>query len=131
MVWYLAIAVVCAGLVPWARKRSEGSMTRYSVGTGAPVVIVVFGLAALLAAVAQGQGDSDLAREVFTGGLIGGALAQFVLLRRTYGLSLGQHPAKAVDDARAAEEAQASAEAEGTPSADPDTEPDERRATRA
>lgn len=100
MWWYLGIAVVCAGLVPWARKRSEGSMTRYSVGTGAPVVLVLFGVSALLAALVQRGGDDDFAREVFTGGLIGGALVQFILLRRTYGISLGQHPAKAVQESR-------------------------------
>lgn len=94
---YLAIAVVCAALLPWARKRSEGSMTRYSVGTGAPLVIVLIGAAALVAGVAHRGGDSDLARELFTGGLIGGALVQFVLLRRTYGIRLGQHPGKAAE----------------------------------
>jgi hypothetical protein len=97
MWWYLGIAAVCAGMVPWARKRSEGSMTRYSVGTGAPIVFVFFGAAALVAAVAQRGGDSDLARELFTGGLIGGALVQFVLVRRTYGITLGQRPAQDAD----------------------------------
>lgn len=92
MWWYLGIAAVCAAVVPWARKRSEGSMTRYSVGTGAPVVMVLMGAAALVAGIAQGGGDGDLAREIFTGGLIGGALAQFILMRRTYGISLGQRP---------------------------------------
>lgn len=67
-------------------------MTRYTVGTGAPVVIVLIGAAALVAGIAHGGGDSDLARELFTGGLIGGALAQFILMRRTYGISLGQRP---------------------------------------
>jgi len=94
MWWYVAIAAVCAGLVPWARKRSEGSMTRYSVGTGAPIVIVLIGAAALAAAFAQGSGESDLARELFTGGLIGGALVQFILVRRTYGLNLRPQPLK-------------------------------------
>ncbi len=104
MWWYLGIALVCAGLVPWARRRSEGSMTRYSVGTGAPVVLVLFGAAALVAALVSRGGDGDLARELFTGGLIGGAMVQFVLLRRTYGIRLGQHPAAAVQEARDAED---------------------------
>jgi hypothetical protein len=103
MWWYLGIAAVCAGVVPWARKRSEGSMMRYSVGTGAPLVFVLIGAASLTSAVAQGSGDSDLARELFTGGLIGGALVQFILVRRTYGITFGQHPAKAVHDAREAD----------------------------
>jgi hypothetical protein len=114
MWWYLAIAAVCAGLVPWARKRSEGSMTRYSVGTGAPVVIVLIGAAALAAAFAQGADDSDLARELFTGGLIGGALAQFILVRRTYGSTLRPQPLKVAP------------EADG--SAERDDDPDPRRA---
>lgn len=104
MWWYVGIAAIGAALVPWARKRSEGSMTRYTVGTGAPVVIVLIAGSALAAAVAQGAGDGDLARELFTGGLIGGALAQFILMRRTYGISLGKHPAKAVPDAREADD---------------------------
>jgi hypothetical protein len=106
MWWYLGIAAVCAGIVPWARKRSEGSMMRYSVGTGAPLVFVLIGAASLASAVAQGSGESDLARELFTGGLIGGALVQFILVRRTYGVAFGQHPAKAVHDAREADAGQ-------------------------
>jgi hypothetical protein len=117
MWWYLGIAVVCAAIVPWARKRSEGSMIRYSIGTGAPLVIVLIGAASLTAAVAQGSGDSDLARELFTGGLIGGALVQFILMRRTYGIKLGQHPAKAVHDAREADSGEL----------DDDRDPDPRR----
>jgi hypothetical protein len=115
MWWYLAIAAACAGLVPWARKRSEGSMLRYSVGTGAPLVLVLLGVAALVAGLAKGGGDADLARELFTGGLIGAALVQFILLRRTYGVRLGQHPAKAVQDAHSEHP-------------DDDPEPDPRRA---
>ena len=117
MWWYVAIAAVCAGLVPWARKRSEGSMTRYSVGTGAPIVIVLIGAAALAAAFAQGSGEADLAREVFTGGLIGGAFAQFILVRRTYGITLRPQPLKtppAADEAAERDD-------------DPDAEPDPRR----
>lgn len=95
MWWYLGIAAICAAIVPWARKRSEGSMTRYSVGTGAPIVFVLIGGAAVVASLAVGSGDSDLAREIFTGGLIGAALAQFVLVRRTYGISLGKRPVTA------------------------------------
>jgi hypothetical protein len=105
MWWYLAIAVVCAGLVPWARKRSEGSMTRYSVGTGAPIVIVLIGAAAVVAAFTQASGDDDLARELFTGGLLGGALTQFILVRRTYGLSLRPQPLKTPPPAADADDA--------------------------
>jgi hypothetical protein len=115
MWWYVAIAAVCAGLVPWARKRSEGSMTRYSVGTGAPIVIVLIGAAALVAAFAQGGGDADLARELFTGGLIGGALVQFILVRRTYGITLRPQPLKTPPAADAERDD------------DPDAEPDPRR----
>jgi hypothetical protein len=118
MWWYVAIAAVCAGLVPWARKRSEGSMTRYSVGTGAPIVIVLIGAAALVAAFAHGSGDGDLARELFTGGLIGGALAQFILVRRTYGITLRPQPLKTPPVADGAAERDD----------DPDAEPDPRRA---
>ncbi|HET8616940.1 MAG TPA: hypothetical protein VFL94_15570 [Actinomycetales bacterium] len=90
MWWYVAIAAGCAAMVPWARQRSQGSMTRYTVGTGAPLIFVLLSLAALVAAAAAASGDSDLARELFTGGLIGAALAQFILLRRTYGLGRRQ-----------------------------------------
>ena len=93
-------------------------MTRYSVGTGAPIVIVLIGAAALAAAFAQGSGVGDLARELFTGGLIGGALAQFILVRRTYGLSLRPQPLKTPPAADGA--------AEGDD--DPEAEPDPRRA---
>jgi hypothetical protein len=97
MLWYLGIAAIGAALVPWARKRSEGSMTRYTMGTGAPVVIVLIAASALAAAVAAGAGDGDLARELFTGGLIGGALAQFILMRRTYGITISPRPLKTPD----------------------------------
>ena len=82
MWWYLGIAAVCAGMVPWARKRSEGSMTRYSVGTGAPIVFVFFGAAALVAAVAQRGGDSDLAREQLIQLVLAGITGVFCMVER-------------------------------------------------
>lgn len=106
---YLGIAVVCAAIVPWARRRSHGSMTTYSIRTGAPIVMVLFAVSALAAAWASAAGDPDLAREVFTGGLIGGALAQFILMRRTYGIRLEDHPAPAIAKARDAARARTAA----------------------
>jgi hypothetical protein len=71
------------GVVSW--RRSAGSMTRYELYTGAPVVWVLLAVTAVSAIAAEAAGDPGLATELFTGGLIGTGLAQVVLLRRGVG----------------------------------------------
>ena len=68
------------GVVSW--RRSGGSMTRYQLYTGAPLVWVLLAVAAITALAAEVAGDPVLATELFTGGLIGTGLVQVVLLRR-------------------------------------------------
>ncbi|HEX8496028.1 MAG TPA: hypothetical protein VF661_02440 [Actinomycetales bacterium] len=82
MTFYLVVAALSAGLLPIARRRSRGSMTRYVLYTGAPAVLVLM-LAAALVAAALASRDEVVARQVFTGGLIAAGIAQFILLRRT------------------------------------------------
>lgn len=82
MVLYVVVAVLCAAALPYAWRRSGRSMTRYVMGTGAPLVLIALLAFALLALVLQ-RSDETLAREVFTGGLVGSAFTQFLLLRRT------------------------------------------------
>lgn len=99
MVLYVVVAVLCAAALPFSWRRSGGSMTRYVVGTGAPVVLVALFAFALLSA-AITVADAGLGREVFTGGLIGSGFTQFILLRHGQGdhpsqgdhLSQGDHP---------------------------------------
>lgn len=81
---YVAAAVLCAGALPWAWRRSGRAWTRYVIGTGAPLVLAAL-LGVSLVAVLIATNDADLAREVFTGGLLGSGITQFVLLRRTQG----------------------------------------------
>ena len=82
MVLYVVVAVLCAAALPYAWRRSGRSMTRYVLGTGAPLVLIALLAFALLALVLH-RSDETLAREVFTGGLVGSAFTQFLLLRRT------------------------------------------------
>ncbi len=84
MVFYLVVAVLCAGVLPWAWRRAGRSWTRYVIGTGAPLVLAALVACSVLAMLIH-TADADLAREVFTGGLLGSGIAQFVLLRRTQG----------------------------------------------
>lgn len=82
---YVAVLLVSAvvGAVSW--RRSGGSMTRYELYTGAPLVWVLLSVAASTALAADLAGDPVLATELFTGGLIGTGLVQVVLLRRGVG----------------------------------------------
>jgi hypothetical protein len=75
----LAVSVV-VGVLSW--RRSEGSMVRYRLYTGAPLVWVLLAVAAITALAAEVVGSPDLATALFTGGLIGTGLVQVVLLRR-------------------------------------------------
>jgi hypothetical protein len=79
---YVLVLVLSAvvGAVSW--RRSGGSMTRYQLYTGAPLVWVLLAVAASTALVAHFAGDPDLATQLFTGGLIGTGMVQVVLLRR-------------------------------------------------
>ena len=79
---YVVVLLVSAviGAVSW--RRSGGSMTRYQLYTGAPLVWVLLAVAATTALAAHVAGDPVLATELFTGGLIGTGLVQVVLLRR-------------------------------------------------
>lgn len=81
MTSYLVVAGLCAVLLPVAWRRS-GSMTRYVVGAGAPLVLVLLGLFSVLCAVLA-RADGSLAREVFTGALVGSGFTQLMLVRRT------------------------------------------------
>jgi hypothetical protein len=80
---YTAVLVlsVLVGCLAW--RRSGGSMTRYRLYTGAPLVWVLLGTVAASALLTQLTGDANLALALFTGGLIGTGLVQFVLLRRS------------------------------------------------
>jgi hypothetical protein len=82
---YVVVLLLSAvvGAVSW--RRSGGSMTRYQLYTGAPLVWVLLAVAAGTAVVAQVAGDPDLATQLFTGGLIGTGMVQVVLLRRATG----------------------------------------------
>jgi hypothetical protein len=78
----LVVSLV-VGVVSW--RRSGGSMIRYELYTGAPVVWLLLAGTAVSAIAAEAAGDPALATELFTGGLIGTGLAQVVLLRRGVG----------------------------------------------
>lgn len=84
MALYAVAAVLCAAALPWAWRRAGRSWTRYVVGTGAPLVLAAL-LVVALACLAIARADAELAREVFTGGLLGSGIVQFILLRRTQG----------------------------------------------
>ena len=81
MAFDVVVAVICLAAFPLAWRRSGRSMTRYVLGTGAPLVLLALAAFAVLAAVLS-RADAVLAREVFTGGLIGSGITQFFLLRR-------------------------------------------------
>src|SRR5215217_712782 len=80
---YVAVLVVSLPLGWLAWRRSAGSMTRYRLYTGAPVVWVLLAAVAMSAVLAELAGQADLALALFTGGLIGTGLVQVVLLRRS------------------------------------------------
>ena len=81
MSFYLVVGVVSLVLVPIALRRS-GSMTKYVMYTGAPIVWVLLAIASLSAAAVEYAGDPSTAQGVFTGGLIGTAFVLVVLMRR-------------------------------------------------
>ncbi|GAB3589571.1 hypothetical protein GCM10027446_02310 [Angustibacter peucedani] len=83
MDFYLVVLAVCLVVGPISYRRSR-SMTRYVTVTGAPVVWVLLGITAVLAASSERHGDPATAQALFTGGLIGTGFAQVVLLRRTF-----------------------------------------------
>ena len=91
MVLYVVVAVLCTAALPYAWRRSGRSMTRYVLGTGAPLVLIALLAFALLALVLH-RSDETLAREVFTGGLVGSAFTQFLLLRRTHNQDQATRP---------------------------------------
>lgn len=88
MTFYLVVGVIALVLLPVAYRRS-GSMTRYRVVTGAPLVWVLLAAASAGAVIAYLAGDPSLAQGVFSGGLLGTAFAQIVLLRRGLGEARG------------------------------------------
>jgi hypothetical protein len=81
MGFYTLVGAVSLVLLPLAYKRS-GSMTRYVPMTGAPVVWLLLMVAAVSAAISEASGAQGTSQAVFSGGLIGTALVQVVLLRR-------------------------------------------------
>ncbi|HEX3004884.1 MAG TPA: hypothetical protein VHO27_11790 [Angustibacter sp.] len=94
MGFYALVGVLSLVLFPLAYKRS-GSMTRYVPLTGAPIVWLLLLVASGTAAISEAAGDPGTSQAVFSGGLIGTAFAQLVLLRRVGHASV---------DARAEEE---------------------------
>ena len=89
---YVVVALLCAAALPWSWRRSGRSWTRYVIGTGSPLVLAALLVVAVVSTVIA-LADADLAREVFTGGLLGSGITQFILLRRTQGDDLRQSDA--------------------------------------
>lgn len=81
MGFYALVAVVSLMLLPLSYKRS-GSMTEYVKVTGAPIVWLLLVVASGTAAITEAAGDPGTSQAVFSGGLIGTAFVQVVLLRR-------------------------------------------------
>lgn len=82
---YVVVAALTAVVLPVAWRRSRRSMTRYVLYTGAPLVLVLL-LGFALVSVGLAAADELLARQVFTGALIGCGITQLILLRRTQAL---------------------------------------------
>ncbi|MGL5857495.1 MAG: hypothetical protein ACRC35_03670 [Angustibacter sp.] len=78
---YIVVGVISVVLLPVAWRRS-GSMTRYVTMTGAPVVWVLLAATAVVSATAEVADAPSLGRGLFTGGLIGTAFVQVLLVRR-------------------------------------------------
>lgn len=89
MGFYAVIAILSLAVFPLAYKRS-GSMTHYVPMTGAPVVWLLLLVASGTAAIAEAAGAPGTSQAVFSGGLIGTAFAQVVLLRRVAPRPLGR-----------------------------------------
>ena len=75
-------ASLVLGILAWRRS---GSLTRYRMYTGAPIVWVLLAGSCLAALLADSTGNADLASGLVTGGLIGTGLVLAVLVRRTAG----------------------------------------------
>lgn len=89
MALYVGAALLCALALPWSWRRAGRSWTRYVIGTGAPLVLAAL-LAVSVVCALINLVDPTLAREVFTGGLLGSGITQFILLRHTQGDDLRQ-----------------------------------------
>lgn len=85
MGFYAVVGVMSLALLPVAYKRS-GSMTHYVPITGAPVVWLLLLVASGTAAISEAAGDPGTSQAVFSGGLIGTAFVQVLLLRRVRAL---------------------------------------------
>lgn len=85
MGFYAVVGVMSLALLPLAYKRS-GSMTHYVPITGAPVVWLLLAVASGTAAISEAAGDPGTSQAVFSGGLIGTAFVQVLLLRRVRAL---------------------------------------------
>lgn len=92
MGFYALVAVVSLLVFPLAYKRS-GSMTHYVPVTGAPIVWLLLVVAAGTAAISEAAGDPGTSQAVFSGGLIGTAFTQVLLLRRVRAFSEGSRQA--------------------------------------
>jgi hypothetical protein len=75
----LLVASLVLGILGWRRS---GSLTRYRLYTGAPIVWVLLAASCLAALLADRTGNADLASGLVTGGLIGAGLVLAVLVRR-------------------------------------------------
>ncbi|WP_426564072.1 hypothetical protein ACPPVT_21905 [Angustibacter sp. McL0619] len=77
---FLVFAAISVVLLPISYRRS-GSMTRYVVNTGAPVMWVLLLAASLVSWAIALAGNDALAVQLFVGGLIGTAFVQVYLMR--------------------------------------------------
>jgi hypothetical protein len=78
---FLFAAVISLILLPISYRRS-GSMTRYVMKTGAPVMWALVLFSSLLAACIDRWGEESTAVQTFIGGLIGTVFVQIYLMRR-------------------------------------------------
>ena len=78
----LLVASLVLGVLGWRRS---GSLIRYRMYTGAPIVWVLLAGSCLAALLADRAGNADLASGLVTGGLIGAGLVLAVLVRRSAG----------------------------------------------
>ena len=81
MGFYALVGLVSLVLLPVSYRRSR-SMTHYVPVTGAPIVWLLLMVASGTAAISEAAGDPGTSQAVFSGGLIGTAFVQIMLLRR-------------------------------------------------
>jgi phosphatidylserine synthase len=78
---FLVFAAICVVLLLVSYRRS-GSLTRYEMYSGAPVMWVLLLVSSLISWGIDLAGNHSTAVETFAGGLIGTAFVQVYLMRR-------------------------------------------------